>query len=182
MQATIRRTAILAGVSAVLLSTALTGCVPAKNAHQLAVEAARTSFDTATEGISDALSDVPSTGLREKIIEDGAFAGSASLIDADDDRFRAEADGLTGLSSYILDASQNGTDPTLLLYVSGYAEGGGGLSYERATAFTCVTVTMNLEARTLSYAGASCPDGIYAQVEKTSEIDLDELEAASPLK
>ena len=179
MSATIRRRAATEAIAGVLLAIALVGCTPV-DPHTRAVESARASFHGATESIERLLPDLPRDRIRDHIVETGVLGISASLIDADDEEIRAEAYGLQGQSSYVLDAGQEGDIATVLLYVSGYFETGGGWSYHKELVFTCVIVTMDLTQETLGYEGAGCPERMYSFVNLDDEIEFGELSGEEP--
>lgn len=84
--------------------------------------------------------------------------------------------GLQSQSSYVLDVMDDEDRSSILMYVSGYAETGGGGSYRKEIAFACVTFDIDLELSRLGDArSAECTEDVYALVDSDDELDAEAL-------
>ncbi len=96
---------------------------------------------------------------------------------------RAAAYELDAQSAFILEASESGSVGTVLLYISGFHETGGGGSYEKVIVYSCATVQVDLEQHEVTgYEPADCTASIYAVNGSVNEIDFDEIARAADIQ
>jgi hypothetical protein len=168
----IRATTALAAVVSV---ATLSACVPL-SPRDRAIESARTSWQETLAGLEASLPSDGENTLRGYAIEVGSLGVSSSLLDADEAAIRAVAYELQSQASFVLEISENGAVGTVLLYISGVFETGGGLTYEKEIVYSCAAVEVDLENHhVLGYEGAECTAPIYSVVGSAGETDFDEI-------
>jgi len=164
-------------VAALAIMVTLTGCAQT-DPRVKAIEAARSTYEELQESIEAGLGRLPAEDFREYLIEVNGLGEAASLIGFTDEQIRQDAYSLQYGVARTLDASQQGDVGTALLFVSGYYETGGGLSYVQETAYSCFTVTIDLPAQEIiDIADARCSDAVYAIVDEQDDVDLSELQS-----
>lgn len=80
---------------------------------------------------------------------------------------------VSGVSSVLLDANEEGDTGTIDLLTMGSGEGGGGLSYEQAQTYLCWALDVNLDSLSVSPPrDAECPDVVVEFVRDARRITI----------
>ncbi|AYF97841.1 hypothetical protein [Protaetiibacter intestinalis] len=160
---------------AVVLLAVLSGCAT-PDPRKFALESAQANFQGFDQQVQEQLPDLPTTGFRDFVVQSHRFGGAGSLIDLTEAEIREDAYSLQYGTTRILEASQDDDIATVLGFVSGYYETGGGWSYKQATVFSCFTVSLDLDdQRVLGFDDADCTDAIYAVTSRDDEVPFSEL-------